>query len=31
VISVEPILQSVAIRIEGYEIEVLAPPRSSAA
>jgi transcription antitermination factor NusG len=31
VISVEPILQSLAIRIEGYEIEVLAPPRSSAA
>ena len=31
VISVAPILQSVAIRIEGYEIEVLAPPRSSAA
>ncbi len=31
VISVEPILQSVAIRIKGYEIEVLAPPRSSAA
>ncbi len=31
VLSVEPILQSLAIRIEGYEIEVLAPPRSSAA
>ena len=31
VISVAPILQSIALRIEGYEIEVLAPPRSSAA
>jgi transcription antitermination factor NusG len=31
VISVGPILQSLAIRIEGYRVEIISAPRSSAA
>lgn len=31
VISVGPILQSLAIRIEGYQVEIVSAPRSSAA
>jgi len=31
VISIEPILQSLAIRIEGYQVEIISSPRAEAA